>query len=97
MPKIPPILQKGFTINEFMLKQHTISPTRITPGSKTLIDLMMTKSSDNKIIDCGVIHLGISDHSLAYICRKVGIPRAEPKLWKRGNLKILIPLHFKMI
>ena len=33
-------------INEFQLKQHIISPTRITPASKTLIDLIMTKSSD---------------------------------------------------
>ncbi len=40
----------------------------------------MTKGSDTKIIDSGVIHLGLSDHSLAYICRKVGIPRAEPKM-----------------
>ena len=71
-------------INEFQLKQHIISPIRITPASKTLIDLIMTKSSDNKI---GVIHLGISDHSLAYICRKVGILRAEPKVVETRQFK----------
>jgi hypothetical protein len=67
-------------INEFQLKQHITSPTRITPSSKTLIDIIMTKASDTKIIDSGVIHLGLSDHSLVYICRKIGIPRSEPKI-----------------
>ena len=40
----------------------------------------MTNASDTKIIDSGVIHLGLSDHSLAYNCRKVEIPGAEPKI-----------------
>ena len=40
----------------------------------------MTKASDTKIIDSGLIHLGRSDHSLAYNCRKVEIQRAEPKI-----------------
>lgn len=57
-------------INEFQLKQHITSPTRITPASKTFIDITMTKASDTKIIDSGVIHLGLSDHSVAYICLK---------------------------
>ena len=57
-------------INGFQLKQHIKSPTRITLTSKTLIDIIMTKASDTRIIDSGVIHLGLSDHSLAYICRK---------------------------
>ncbi len=47
----------------------------------------MTKGSDTKIIDSGVIHLGLSDHSLAYICRKVGIPRAEPKMVETRQFK----------
>jgi exoribonuclease R len=40
-------------INEFQLKQHITSPTRITPSSKTLIDIIMTKASDTKIIASG--------------------------------------------
>ena len=28
----------------------------------------------------GVIDLGISDHSLVYVCRKIGIPRGSPKV-----------------
>ena len=83
-------------INEFQLKQHITSPTRITPSSKTLIDIIMTKASDTKIIDSGVIHLGLSDHSLVYICRKIGIPRAEPKIVETRQFKLntLIHLHF---
>jgi hypothetical protein len=74
-------------INEFQLKQHITSPTRITPSSKTLIDIIMTKASDTKIIDSEVIHLGLSDHSLVYICRKIGIPRAEPKIVETRQFK----------
>jgi hypothetical protein len=44
-------------INEYQLKQHIKSPTRITPTTKTLIDVIITKASDIKIIDSGVIHL----------------------------------------
>jgi hypothetical protein len=39
-----------------------MSPTRITPTTKTLINVIITKESDIKIIDSGVIYVGISDH-----------------------------------
>ena len=69
-----------------------MSPTRITPTTKTLINVIITKEGDIKIIDSGVIHIGISDHSLVYrrnrpICRKVGIPRSEPKLVETRQFK----------
>jgi hypothetical protein len=47
----------------------------------------MTKASDTKIIDTGLIHLGLSDHNLVYICRKVGILRAEPKIVETREFK----------
>ena len=37
-------------INEFQLKQHIKTPTRITLMSKTLIDIIMTKASDTRIV-----------------------------------------------
>ena len=43
-----------------------MSPTRITPTTKTLINVIITKEGDIKIIDSGVIHIVISDHSLVY-------------------------------
>ncbi len=65
---------------EYQLQQLITSPTRITPRTKTLLDIIITKIGDTKIIDSGVIHLGISDHSLVYACRKVSIPKAKPKV-----------------
>ncbi len=59
---------------------HIDKPSGTTNYSQTLIDLILTKIEDNKTIDSGVIELGISDHSLVYICRKISIPKKEPKL-----------------
>ena len=44
------------------LSQLISEPTRITPTSRTLIDLCIT-SSPEKISNSGVVHLAISDHS----------------------------------
>ena len=48
------------------LSQLISEPTRITPTSRTLIDLCIT-SSPEKIFSSGVIHLAISDHSLIFM------------------------------
>ncbi|CAB4029170.1 Hypothetical predicted protein [Paramuricea clavata] len=45
----------------------------------SLLDVILTYYGDDKILDTGVIHLGISDHSLVYLCRKLSIPKAPPK------------------
>ena len=55
------------------LKQLIDEPTRITPSSSTLIDLIFTSHQDN-IICSGVSHVGISDHSLVYAWCKISIP-----------------------
>jgi endonuclease/exonuclease/phosphatase family metal-dependent hydrolase len=55
----------------YQLQQHIDKPTRTTDSTKTLIDIIITKSDDNKTSDSGVIALGISDHDLVYICRKI--------------------------
>ena len=43
-------------------------PTRVTSTSATLIDLILPNTPEN-ILQSGVIHLGISDHSLVYALR----------------------------
>ena len=48
------------------LSQLITEPTRVTPVSRTLIDLCITNSPE-KVTNSGVIHLGISDHSLVFI------------------------------
>ena len=49
----------------FGLKQVITEPTRITPSSSSLIDLIFTNQPD-LVSFSGVSHVGISDHSLIY-------------------------------
>ena len=62
-------------------------PTRTTVRTKTLIDIIITKIDDTKTIPSGVMELGISDHNLAYICRKIGIPKQEAKVVETRQFK----------
>ena len=57
------------------LKQLITEPTRITPSSSSLTDLIFTNQPD-LVSFSGVSHVGISDHSLVYAFRKVSIPPA---------------------
>ena len=70
----------------FQLKQLIVEPTRITDDTETLLDIIATNRPD-KVKDSGVIHLGISDHSLVYLCLKVLVPRDKPKIVDSRNLK----------
>ena len=51
------------------LEQMIKEPTRVTAKSSTLIDLCITSAPTN-VVDSGVMHLSISDHSLVYMIRK---------------------------
>ena len=51
----------------FSLEQLTYIPTRVNSKTATLIDHILTNSSQ-KVSPCGVIELGISDHNLDH-CR----------------------------
>ena len=42
--------------------------------------MIICTTDDTKTIESGVIDIGISDHSLVYVCRKIGIPRGSPKV-----------------
>ena len=54
----------------YQLTQIIDDPTRVTKSTKSLLDVCITSSPD-KIIQSGVVHLGISDHSLIYATRKL--------------------------
>ena len=54
------------------LQQLIIEPTRITESSSTLIDLIYTNYID-RVACSGVCHIGISDHSLVYVYRKLSL------------------------
>ena len=53
----------------FGLEQLITEPTRVTANSSTLIDLCVTNAA-TKIANSGVLHLGISAHSLIYMTYK---------------------------
>ena len=55
------------------LHQLISEPTRITKTSKLLIDLCITNSQN--VVNSGVFQLGISDHFLVYMTRKVNYAR----------------------
>ena len=65
--------------NTYQFKQLITGHTRITESSATLIDLAFTNKSES-IVTSGIEHVGISDHSLIYIQRKIAIPRKQPKI-----------------
>ena len=74
-------------LNEYQLEQIIKIPTRITPNSKTLLDIIITKMDDTKVVDSGVIHVGISDHSLVYAGRKVAVLKEKPKIVETRQFK----------
>ena len=68
------------------LSQLITEPTRVTPVSKTLIDLCITNSPE-KVSNSGVIHLGISDHSLVFMTRKIQHNRNCPRTIEMRQFK----------
>ncbi|KAK2546822.1 hypothetical protein P5673_033452, partial [Acropora cervicornis] len=54
-------------------------PTRITSSTRTLIDHIFT-NKPNIITNHGILHVGISDHSLIYATHKHNTLKADPKI-----------------
>ncbi len=80
--------------NTLQFEQLIKEPTRIAASTRTLIDLAFTNKPE-LINGSGVIHLGISDHSLIYLQRKISIPRTEPKMIKTRQSKHYNVNNFK--
>ena len=69
-----------FLCSLYQLKQFINEPTRVNSTSATIIDLILTNTPEN-ILQSGVIHLGISDHSLVYALRKFSLAaKVIPKI-----------------
>ena len=77
----------------YQLEQLTKEPTRVIKSSATTIDLIFTNMVDN-ITTSGVIHLGISDHSLIYAIRKFGEPKTRPTIKEIWNFKHFVKVDF---
>ena len=58
------------------LQQLITEPTRITPTTTTLIDVIFTNCPD-RVVCSGVRHISISDHSLVFAYRKLSINRTS--------------------
>ena len=54
----------------FGLKQLIESPTRITCSSSSIIDHILA-NLPNKVIQRGILNVGLSDHQLIYCTRKI--------------------------
>ena len=60
------------------LEQLINSPTRICEQTRTAIDLVFVKNT-HRIVESGVLHSAISDHSFVYCTMKSGVPKHLPK------------------
>ena len=63
----------------YQFEQMIKEPTRVMAIFRTLIDRAFCNKPEI-ITMSAVDHIGISDHSLIYVCRKISIPRNEPKV-----------------
>ena len=70
----------------YQLNQLIDEPTRVTSTSATLIDLIFTNKKQN-IMQTGVVHIGISDHSLIYVVRKFCLPKSRESTKYVRNFK----------
>ena len=76
------------------MNQLIVNPTRITSDKQSLLDIIATNRPE-KVLKTGVIHLGISDHSLhVYICLKISVPKDRPKIVETRNFKNYNHGHF---
>ena len=89
MDKKPSSLRVKYTnINNLYSMEHINSckATRITNKSATLIDHMLTNSV-NYVRSFGVMHIGMSDHSISYLIWKGNVPKCGPCYTEYRNMK----------
>ena len=78
----------------YSLEQLISIPTRVTNKTATLIDHVLTHSSQ-KVSQCGVIELGISDHNLVYWTRKTrSFKPNKHNAYLVGQWKIILKKNF---
>ena len=94
-PSSPLLKQYKDFLCTYGLKQLVKSPTRITCTSSSIIDHVITNSNE-KVSECGVIDIGISDHEMIFCTRK--LVRNRPginKYIKSRSLKNYSPALFE--
>ena len=78
---------------QYQLYQLIDQATRITMTTSSLIDHIVTNRPE-KISDSGVIHTGISDHSLIFAIRKISIMIKQENTIEIRNVKNLHQQNF---
>ena len=68
------------------LKQVIESPTRITETSSSLLDIILTNRPHNAMVS-DVVPLGISDHNLVYVTRKIYRQKLPPRTIRYRSFK----------
>ena len=66
--------------------QRITEQTRITEYLKALIDLIFT-NREHKIVQSGIIHTTLSDHSLVFCVMKGGVPKLQPRKFEHQSLE----------
>jgi hypothetical protein len=61
------------------LTQLITSPTRVTPKSSTLIDVIMTTNT-GLVAESGVVENHISDHYMIFTVPELKLPKLQPAL-----------------
>ena len=72
----------------YQLSQIINQATRVTVTTSTLIDHIVTNTPE-KISDSGVVHTGISDHSLIYAIRKISVSKKHENVIEVRNMRHL--------
>ena len=79
----------------YQLSQLINEPTRVTLTTSSLIDHVVTNTPE-KISHSGVVHTGISDHSLIYAIRKIRHFQKNDDFVEIRNMKTLMKIILKM-
>ena len=74
----------------YQLSQLIDEATRVTMTTSSLIDHIVTNKPE-KNSDFGVIHTGLSDHSLGFAIRKISVVKKQEK--KKDNQKFVEDLR----
>ena len=75
-----------FITETYQYIQLIDQPTRLTSSTRTLIDHIFT-NKPNIITNHGILHVGISDHSLIYATHKHNTLKADPKIKESRQFK----------
>ena len=72
--------------DQFYLSNTISVPTRVTPATKTLLDVILV-SHPERFVSSGTLRLGLNDHDLIYIVRKQTLPKANEGSMEYRSMK----------